>query len=236
MKKLLSIEGLKEGIFKNRPNRYLAEVEIDGQVELVHVHDPGRLKELLYLNNKCLVKYAASDKRKTQWDMIAAQKEGDFVLIHSGYHRYIAEAILKDEMLNPFGAIRDLKAEVKHEDSRIDFTFEDSDGNRTWVEVKGCSLSEAGVAKFPDAPTVRGRKHLNSLMDLKQLGDRVGVLLLVLSESEVFAPKADTDPEFAKTFYDALDAGVEIYPVKVLYDALEGAMVFNGQMPILPKT
>lgn len=235
MKKILSFDGLKEGVFKSRPNRYLAEVEVDGKLELVHVHDPGRLRELLYPDNRCLIKFAGNEKRKTQWDMIAAQKDGDYVLIHSGYHRYIAEAILNDERLNPFGPIRHLKAEVKHGDSRIDFTFEDALGHKTWVEVKGCSLSEEGVAKFPDAPTVRGRKHLNSLMALKASGDRAGVLLLVLSESDVFVPKADTDPAFAKTFYEALAAGVEIYPVKVLYDVGEQGMVFKGQMSILPE-
>lgn len=232
MKEILEINGLSKGIFIERPNRYIAKVEINGLVETVHVHDPGRLKELLYPGNACYVRYAKSPTRKTDWDMIAAQKDDAFVLIHSGYHRYIAEAIMKDETLNPFGQWKDLKAEVKHGDARIDFKMLSIEGTEVWVEVKGCSLSEEGVAKFPDAPTARGLKHLMHLMDIKKEGHRAGVLLLVLSESHTFEPNKKTDPKFYSGFYQALNQGVEIYPVKVLFNPSEGKMYCHDILPI----
>ncbi len=232
---LYTIEGLTPGVFLERPNRYVAKVALEGAPVTVHVHDPGRLRELLYEGNPCLIRYAASETRKTDWDMIAAAKADDYVLIHSGYHRYIAEALIRNEALNPFGEAFSVKAEVKHENSRIDFKYVDAEGRNVWVEVKGCSLSEDGVAKFPDAPTVRGTKHLRSLIDIKASGDRACVLILVLSASEVFAPKVDTDPKFAACFYEALEAGVEIAPIKVLFDPETGALVYKGRLPIMPK-
>ena len=229
---LYKISDLVPAVFLSRPNRYLAEVLVGDRRELVHVHDPGRLKELLFEGNPCLIRYAGSATRKTEWDMIAAKKESEFVLVHSGYHRYLAEAILRSDEINPFGSFTQIRAEVKHGQSRIDFRAERSEDQQViWVEVKGCSLSESGVAKFPDAPTVRGARHLEELIQIKESGASAGVLLLILSESQVFVPKADTDPKFAETFYRAIDAGVEIQPVKVLLQA-NGELVYKGKIPV----
>ncbi|GAB6107135.1 DNA/RNA nuclease SfsA [Fusibacter bizertensis] len=233
---LIKIDDLVKGKFIARPNRYIAEVEIDGKVETVHVHDPGRLKELLYEDNEVLVKYVPSETRKTSWDMIAAKKEESFVLIHSGYHRHIAEAILNNPKLNPFGEFKDLKPEVKYGKSRIDFKGNIFKEDKTetealWVEVKGCSLSEDGVAKFPDAPTLRGTRHLEELIEIREYGTRSGVLILILSEANLFVPKKDTDPKFYDTFYKAIANGVEIHPIKVLL-SINGELKYHGRVPI----
>lgn len=233
---LLKIEDLVKGKFIARPNRYIAQVEIEGIVETVHVHDPGRLKELLYEDNEVLVKYVPSNTRKTSWDMIAAKKDAEFVLIHSGYHRYIADAILNNPKYNPFGEFKDLKAEVKYGKSRIDFKGdvfipEKDETEALWVEVKGCSLSENQIAMFPDAPTVRGTRHLEELIEIKDHGTRAGVLLLVLIDANLFVPKRDTDPKFYDTFYRAITHGVEIHPVKVLLST-NGELKFYGRVPI----
>lgn len=235
MKILYRFEGLTKGVFKERPNRYLSRVLMDQGLEEVHVHDPGRLKELLYEDNPCYVKYAYGEKRKTKWDMIAAQKGSEYVLVHSGYHRILAEAILRDDAINPFAKATDLRAEVKHGASRIDFTFHDEKGKRVWVEVKGCSLSEDGIAMFPDAPTTRGLKHLKSLMEIKNSGERAGILLLVFSEAKAFMPKGDTDPKFAKAFYEAVSLGVEIHPLVVRFDEDSNTMIYHGEIPILEQ-
>ena len=225
---LYQIEGLVCARFISRPNRYLAEVELDGERVTVHVHDPGRLKELLYPDNDCLIKYAAGPQRKTSWDMIAAKKGEEYVLVHSGYHRYLAENLLKSPKHNPFGEFVQIKPEVKYGNSRIDFHAQvAATGESIWVEVKGCSLSEDGIAKFPDAPTVRGTRHLEELIEIKEKGERSGVLILVLSEADIFEPKWDTDPKFAKTFYRALQVGVEIKPVKILLN-LNGELTYEG--------
>jgi len=232
---MVSLGELKTGIFKTRPNRYIAEVVIDGVLETVHVHDPGRLKELLYEDNKCLVRYAASEKRKTDWDMIAAEKDGEYVLIHSGYHRYIAEALLTSPEWTPFEAVYPYKAEVKAGQSRLDFCLIDEASKRIWVEVKGCSLSERGVAKFPDAPTIRGRRHLEELITLKAAGDRAAVIIIVLSDAKCFVPKKDTDPEFYETFYRAMRCGVEVYPIRVSIDTKKQVLVYEGPIPVVKE-
>lgn len=230
---MVSLGELKVGVFKRRPNRYIAEVVIDGVLETVHVHDPGRLKELLYEDNTCLVRYAASEKRKTDWDMIAAKKGDAYVLIHSGYHRYIAEAMLSSAEWTPFEEVYPYRAEVKVGHSRLDFCLSPSESERIWVEVKGCSLSEDGVAKFPDAPTVRGRRHLEELIALKEAGDRAAVLMIVLSNADCFVPKKDTDPEFYETFYRAMRSGVEVYPIRVSIDAIKKTIVYEGPIPVI---
>ena len=117
---LIQIETLQMGTFNRRPNRYLSEVVIHGALELVHVHDPGRLKELLFEDNTCLVKPVVSETRKTKWDMVFARKGEEWILVHSAYHRYLAEALLK-RGAEPFGPLKTLKAEVKAGKSRLDF-------------------------------------------------------------------------------------------------------------------
>jgi sugar fermentation stimulation protein A len=210
----------------------LAKVSVDGCEELVHVHDPGRLKELLYKGNVCLIRYAAGPKRKTEWDMVAARKGTEYVLVHSGYHRYISEALIQNPEISPFGKIQSLRAEVTNGDSRLDYKLIGEAGRPIWVEVKGCSLSVAGVAKFPDAPTVRGTRHLRSLMAIKASGERAAALIIVLSEADVFEPNWETDPEFSRTFYEALDSGVEIIPVQVLFNAEKGTFNYIKRLPI----
>ena len=232
---MVSLGELKIGVFKTRPNRYIAEVMIDDVLETVHVHDPGRLRELLYEDNTCLVRYAASEKRKTDWDMIAAEKDGEYVLIHSGYHRYIAEALLSSSEWTPFEAVYPYKAEVKVGRSRLDFCLTPKASEKIWVEVKGCSLSVDGIAKFPDAPTVRGRRHLEELIALKATGDRAAVVMIILSNARCFVPKRDTDPEFYETFYRALRCGVEVYPIRVSIDWKKQMIVYEGPIPIMQE-
>lgn len=229
---LITISDLKKGLFVDRPNRYLADVEVEGVKVKVHVHDPGRLKELLYDGNECLIRYAAGPKRKTEWDMIAASVDEGYVLIHSGYHRYIAGAILENFEISPLGRLTEIKPEVRFGHSRIDFKLKNDLGEVIWVEVKGCSLSQDGVARFPDAPTVRGTKHLESLISIKEGGERACVFILVLGKAEVFEPNGVTDPVFYDTFYKAMSSGVEIYPLMVELDHENGIIRFIKKLPI----
>ena len=236
-KVLLTIETLQAGTFKKRPNRYLSEVMVDGHVELVHVHDPGRLRELLFEDNACLIKPVLSQTRKTKWDMVFAKKKDEWILVHSAYHRYLAESLLK-KGLSPFGLLKEIKAEVKIGHSRLDFKVKTESDETIWIEVKGCSLSEDGLAKFPDAPTDRGRRHLEELMVLRKnadAGTRCAVLILVLSEASEFEPNRITDPKFYETFYQALASGVEIYPCKILYDHQNKAFRYVEILPIKEK-
>ena len=236
MKKIYEIGNITSGIFKNRPNRFTAEVEIDNKLELCHVHDSGRIKELLFSDNIVGVKKAENlEKRKTSYDVISAitPEKDENILINSAFHRYISENFLKDFTISPFGMIDSLKAEVKNGDSRLDYLLTKED-KKIWVEVKGVSLSENKIAKFPDAPSTRAQKHLKELISLKEKGDRAAVLLLVFRDSKEFRPKYETDIEFSKLFYKALEKGVEIYPIQF---RLEDGVIYyiDKKIQIIPK-
>lgn len=174
MKKIYDIGKIEIGKFVDRPNRFIAEIEINNKVEKCHVHDSGRIRELLFQGNEVGVKRATNlEKRKTAFDVISAltQEKDERVLINSSFHRYISENILKDFDISPFGEVDSIKAEVKIGDSRLDYLLASGD-KKIWIEVKGVSLSEDKVAKFPDAPSTRACKHLKELIKLKESGDR----------------------------------------------------------------
>ncbi len=235
-KEVYSIDIDEEGKFLERPNRFICEVEIsDGRKVIAHVHDSGRIKELLYKGNIVSLRKAKDiSKRKTEWDLISAKAEdGEDILLNSSFHRYISENILKDSEISPLGKIDLIKAEVKYGHSRLDYLIEKA-GERIWIEVKGVSLSENKHAIFPDAPSVRASKHLETLMELKEKGDRAGVLLLIFRDSNDFSPNYITDPEFSENFYKAIERGVEIFPVQL---NLEKGKIYytDKKIEILPK-
>ena len=206
----------EEGFFLERPNRFIAKVKLDtGEEVISHVHDSGRLKELLFENNKVFLRKAKDlTKRKTEWDMIAAlSDDNEEILINSSFHRYITDILFNDCEISPFGKIDKIKAEVKYGESRLDYLIE-KNNEKIWVETKGVSLSINKVATFPDAPSIRATRHLNELIELKKQGNRAAVVLIVLRDSETFEPKWETDPIFSETFYKAMELGVEVYPIQ----------------------
>ena len=225
---LMEINHDKKGIFLNRPNRYLAEVEIDGLNELVHVHDPGRLKELLIPGTTAYLKRAANPLRKTKWDLIAVDNNNEKVLLNSAYHRYIAEAYLKNFKISKFGIYQTIKPEKKYKDSRIDFFLEKEDES-IWIEVKGCTLTYEGTALFPDAPTKRGLKHLTELEELSE-NERAAVLILVFRKSKIFSPNFSTDPEFSSKLMEISKGKVEIYPIQLEFT--DNKIFYNGDIPL----
>lgn len=220
--------------FIDRPNRFIANVRLeDGREEVVHVHDSGRLQELLFPGNKVKIRSADNPNRKTKWDMISAKADdGEDILINSAHHRYISENLLKDPELSPFGEVDTLKAEVKYGKSRVDYMLT-KDGQEIWVEIKGVSLAMDRVAAFPDAPSIRAVKHLKELIELKEKGHRAAVVLLVLRQADYFRPKWETDPKFSDTFYQAIEKGVEVYPVQ--FELREREMIYKGILPIGEK-
>ncbi len=233
MKRIAYIPAEAKAILINRENRFLAYVNIispfkESKVP-VHIHDPGRLKEILFPGNVLLLKRAENSKRKTQWDVVAGKVNNSWVLIHSGYHRKIAEAILSNPLLSPFEGISNVKAEPKYKRSRLDFLLKNK--QNIWLEVKGCTLAIDNVALFPDAPTARGRVHLEHLIELKQNGERAAVLFLVFrNDAKFFSPNWETDPLFSQKLQEAKRAGVEIYAVKLSYDGEN--LFFKEYLPL----
>jgi len=234
---VLRIEHDAEGIFKDRPNRFLGMVQFtnnsnnNSTFESAHIHDPGRLKELLFAGNKVLLKHATNQNRKTRWDVIAALNGKQWVFIHSGFHRAITENILRNKKINPFGKLTIIRPEIKIGHSRLDFQLITEDETKILVEVKGCTLTQEGIALFPDAPTTRGVRHIQTLLDAQALGYSNALLILIFrKDSKCFAPNKATDPHFASIFKLALKNNIKVYPIVLSYD---GSKIFyEGIIPV----
>ncbi len=200
-----------EARFLRRLNRFVAEVALDGRVERVHVKNTGRCAELLVSGYRVYLEKSASPGRKTAYDLIAVEKrtDGGATLINMDSmapNRAAAEWLAAGGL----GPLENLRAEVTVGDSRFDFCAEQL-GRPVAVEVKGCTLEEAGVARFPDAPTLRGLKHVRGLTALAKQGWRCAVLIVIQMKGVTrFEPNWDTQPEFGRALIGAREAGVEI--------------------------
>ena len=236
---LLDLAADTEGIFLERPNRFRALVQIQnarsaGQYA-AHVHDPGRLRELLYPGNPVLLRHARdTSKRKTAWDVLAARSPAGWTLIHSGFHRPIMERIFRHRSISPFPDPIAIKPEIRFGSSRLDFLIEITNTSQIAVETKGCSLVELGTALFPDAPTTRGTRHMNELIQARLHYGRSAVCVLVTNPSaHRFAPFAERDPEFTDTFFKALSNGVEASAHVVEYNGR--SVRYLRDIPILDR-
>lgn len=203
--------------FISRPNRFIAIVRINDEEIKVHVKNTGRCSELLLPGSVVYLEKADNPDRKTPYDLVAVEHNGKIVNIDSqAPNAVVKEWLLKQDYTNVY-------PEYRFGNSRIDFYME-KDEVKFLLEVKGCTLFRDGVGYFPDAPTERGTKHLRELTGALKLGYHAMVGFVIQGEgiSEV-RPNADTDPEFAKAFYEAKEAGVEILFLKcrVNPDSLE---------------
>ncbi len=199
-----------KGIFKNRPNRFIAEVEVEGKLEIAHVPNTGRCKELLVDNAVVWLKPSDNPNRKTKFSLHFVENKGVLVSLYSQQANSIAyEAIIN-------GKIKELSCYDFHQrektvdNSRIDIYLA-NEKEECYVEVKGVTLIVDGEARFPDAPTERGAKHLKELMKLKKEGNRCCVFFLIQHPlGKFFRPNWENDPVFSQTLNDAYEAGVEI--------------------------
>lgn len=212
------------GIFRSRPNRFIAVVEIDGEEQRVHVKNTGRCKELLQPGNTVYLEKSSNPERKTKYDLIAVEKQipGGTRLVNMDS---MAPNLAAREWLEGggLGPIQNLRPETKIGDSRFDFVDEQQ-GRRVVIEVKGCTLEEGGIARFPDAPTERGVKHVRGLAELAKAGDRCVILIVIQMKGvHLFRPNWATHLEFGEALIEAQAVGVEIVAVdcEVCPDAVE---------------
>ena len=196
-----------EGIFLARPNRFIAHIEIDGKVEICHVKNTGRCRELLPVGAKVWCLDADSPSRKTRYDLITVQKGQRLINMDSQAPNAAAKEWL---LAGGLGKIENLKPESKHGESRFDFSFV-KDGKQCFLEVKGVTLENDGVCAFPDAPTQRGAKHVNELAELARRGFGAYVLFVIQMEGVTYLhPNDATDKPFGQALRKAKTAGVEI--------------------------
>lgn len=203
-------ENMRPGIFRERPNRFIAHVEIDGQLETVHVKNTGRCRELLVPGAEVFCQHFDSTARKTQYDLICVRKGPYLINMDS----QAPNAAVKEWLLSGgLGLITDLRPETVHGDSRFDFSFQ-KDGKPCFLEVKGVTLEEQGICAFPDAPTQRGAKHLRGLQRAAQEGFGAYVLFVIQMKPVRFLhPNDITDPDFGSALRQAAAAGVRVLAV-----------------------
>ena len=195
------------GTFLARPNRFIAHVEIDGQVETVHVKNTGRCRELLPVGAEVWCQKSGNPNRKTKYDLITVRKGDRLINMDSQAPNIAAGEWLRNGGL---GKIENLKAESFHGDSRFDFSFI-LNGKPCFLEVKGVTLENDGICAFPDAPTERGTKHLKGLTQAAKDGFGAFVLFVIqMADVKYLHPNDATDPDFGAALREAAAAGVNI--------------------------
>ena len=200
-------ENMVQGVFLARPNRFVAHVEIDGQVEVCHVKNTGRCKELLPVGAQVWCQKSSNPNRKTKYDLITVRKGDKLINMDSQAPNNAAGQWLRSGGL---GRIEALKAETFHGDSRFDFSFL-KDGKLCFLEVKGVTLENDGVCAFPDAPTERGTKHLRGLTAAAKDGYGAYVLFVIqMADVKYLHPNDGTDPAFSAALRDAAENGVTV--------------------------
>ena len=203
----MKYKNIVPGTFLSRPNRFIAHIEIGGQVEVCHVKNTGRCRELLPIGAKVWCERSANPARKTKYDLITVQKGARLINIDSQAPNAAVKEWLESGGL---GEITDLRPECRHGDSRFDFSFT-KDGKPCFLEVKGVTLETDGVCAFPDAPTVRGAKHLRELTKLAQDGFGAYVLFVIqMADVKYLHPNDATDSDFGTALREAAQAGVQI--------------------------
>ena len=199
-----------KGIFKNRPNRFIAEVEVDGEIQIAHVPNTGRCKELLVEDAVVWLKPSDNPNRKTKFSLHFVENKGVLVSLFSQEANKIVYDAIIDGKIEELSGYDYHQREKTVDSSRIDIYLANGDDD-CYVEVKGVTLIIDGEARFPDAPTERGAKHLKELIKLKKEGKRCVVFFLIQHPiGKFFRPNWDNDPVFSQTLNDAYDAGVEI--------------------------
>ncbi len=214
-------EHMIHGIFRARPNRFIAHVEIGGEEVVCHVKNTGRCRELLIPGVDVWCQHHDDPKRKTKFSLITVKKGDRLINIDSQIPNKLAFDYVKSGGL---GFVPDLvKAEQTFGNSRFDLYYEEGE-KKGFVEVKGVTLEEDGIARFPDAPTERGRKHLQELEQAVLQGYDAHVLfILQMSDMLRFEPNVQRDPQFAEALRHAAANGVKVKAVEcaVWEDGLE---------------
>lgn len=215
--------------FIARPNRFVAHVRLEGQQHICHVKNTARLGELLVPGATVMVQKATAPGRKTPYDLIAVYKGNRLVNIDSQAPNKLFREWAEDNHF--FGENALLKAEQRYGNSRFDFSV--AAGEARWfVEVKGSTLEKNGLASFPDAPTLRGIKHLEELAACHREGYEAMVVFIVQMEGmKGFTPNNDSQPAFGKALLAARQAGVKLMALECAVK--ESSIKVTRELPVL---
>jgi len=225
-----------EGRFVARPNRFIGVVQFPDCPDPVrgHIADPGRLTELLLPDARVLVvDHGPETHRKLRYSIpLVYSVEETLVSINSQLPNRLVRILLEQHQLPKFEGYSLVRREVNVGDSRIDFLLESLTGQPTLIEVKGASLVEDGICKFPDAPSARGARHVRELIQAQQLGYECHVVMVIQrSDARQFTPHVERDPVFAKALCDAVASGVQCHAFT--FDLTPTHCSLTGEVPVM---
>ena len=217
----MKYENIIKAKFISRPDRFIAEVEIDGNIETAHVKNTGRCKELLIKGVTVYVQKSDNPLRKTKYDLISVVKNGMLINMDSQAPNKVFGEWVREGNFIPNVDI--VKSECKYGNSRFDFYIEAGE-RKIFAEIKGVTLEENGVVMFPDAPTERGVKHIKELCECVKNGYEGYIFFIIqMEQCKYFTPNKATHPEFAEALKIASERGVNIKALncKVTKDELK---------------
>ncbi|PYG90203.1 sugar fermentation stimulation protein [Ruminiclostridium sufflavum DSM 19573] len=224
----MKYNNVQKAKFIERPNRFIAYAEINGAVEICHVKNTGRCRELLQRGCTVYLEESSNLSRKTRYDIIAAEKGKLLINMDSQAPNKAVREWLEAGGLYDAPAL--IKPEMMHGDSRVDFYIEDK-SRKAFIEVKGVTLEKDGVAAFPDAPTERGVKHIRHLIDAMKEGYEAYLLFVIqFKPAKYIIPNDVTHPEFGSVLREAATAGVKVlaYDCKVTPDSMQ----LDSEVPV----
>ncbi|MCK4479662.1 MAG: DNA/RNA nuclease SfsA [Candidatus Lokiarchaeota archaeon] len=213
---ILEIPNLMKGLFVSRPNRFAGEIKYKGKKESAHIHDPGRLKELLIEGVDVLFTHS---RGKLKYYIKAVYDDDEWVLIDTALHSNIAQKVF--ELLPEFSKVKEIRREVKLGNSRIDFLLDDVP-----LEVKGVTLVKEGIALFPDAPTERGARHVREIIEHNGI-----IFFLIFRKARCFSPNLEMDPKFSKNLSEARKKGIKILAVQISFDGK--TVYYEGKVDLM---
>lgn len=201
-------ERIEKAVFLERPNRFIAYVEREGEKETVHVKNTGRCAELLVPGAQVYIQRSVNPERKTKWDLIGVEKGERMINMDSQIPNRVVEEWIRDGNLVEGATL--IRPETTFGSSRFDLYVE-AEGRRIFIEVKGVTLEENGVCRFPDAPSERAVRHLEELERAEREGYETYVFFVIQMKGvKYFTPNTDTHPAFAKALRKAAKNGVRV--------------------------
>lgn len=223
---------LETGVLIKRYKRFLADVELhDGRKVTAFCPNSGSMMGLVEPGTPAMLSESDNPGRKTRYTLELLRPDRHWVGVNTHLTNDFAETLLSTGKLHgQFGPFTDLRREVRTGASRLDMVLTHRGGKQTFIEVKSVTLRLGNEARFPDAPTLRGVKHLNELIALRKKGHRAAMLYLVQrGDCRCFGPAEQIDPAYASAFTEALRAGVEVHPVEL--GARTRGIYLKGPMP-----
>lgn len=206
---------VRNAIFVERPNRFLAQVEVDGKIVEAFVPNPGRMYELMIPGKEVFIRDNPGPHRKTSFDMIGVHHDGVLISLDSNLPNRFMRNLLESRDLPYFTDYSNVKPEPTAYGGRFDFLLE-GENNRTFIEVKSCTLVVNKRVLFPDAPTSRGARHMRHLayaLSNGDVSDAAVVFVIQRPDAEIFSPHDGNDPEFGNALREAHNQGVRVIPL-----------------------